>query len=209
MTSEVSDDFGSSWYLSMRRTIMNYRFILFYSFAFLISWIFWFLMYQYYRGTADLTIYVFSTIGGLGPLLSLKIVEMLSKKKEVEVKRILSTAKIRGAKKQWFVPAILALPVMTVIGSIMLFLMGQEGNLRLIKPGPDELGFFVLPVMAIYLAASLITSPLFEEPGWRGFALVGLQRRFGREVGSLLVGSLWWLWHQPMNLTFGIQPTLY
>jgi membrane protease YdiL (CAAX protease family) len=55
----------------------------------------------------------------------------------------------------------------------------------------------------------LLTSPLFEEPAWRGFALGSLQARLGREVGSLVVGLLWWLWHQPMNLTFGLEPTLY
>ena len=63
--------------------------------------------------------------------------------------------------------------------------------------------------MAIHFFTSLITSPLFEEPGWRGFALVNLQDRFGREAGSLIVGLLWFVWHQPMNVTFGIQPSVY
>jgi membrane protease YdiL (CAAX protease family) len=63
--------------------------------------------------------------------------------------------------------------------------------------------------MAIHFTASLVTSPLFEEPGWRGFALPRLQAKFGRIAGSLFVGMLWWVWHQPMNLTFGLNPTLY
>ena len=61
----------------------------------------------------------------------------------------------------------------------------------------------------LYLIASLPTSSLFEEPGWRGFALRELQGRFGREGGSIIVGTLWWTWHQPSNLTFGVEPTLY
>jgi membrane protease YdiL (CAAX protease family) len=63
--------------------------------------------------------------------------------------------------------------------------------------------------MLLHFIPSLITSPLFEEPGWRGFALVNLQQRYGRQIGSLLVGCLWWLWHQPMNLTFGLTPSIY
>ena len=63
--------------------------------------------------------------------------------------------------------------------------------------------------MLIHFVASLITSPLFEEPGWRGFALPRLQRKLGRTLGSLAVGVLWWLWHQPMNLTFGLEPTIH
>ncbi len=63
--------------------------------------------------------------------------------------------------------------------------------------------------MVVHFVTGLVSSPLFEEPGWRGFALPRLQQRLGRELGSLAVGTLWWLWHQPSNLTFGIRPTLY
>ncbi|MFW9976075.1 MAG: hypothetical protein ACFFDQ_12465, partial [Candidatus Thorarchaeota archaeon] len=29
-----------------------------------------------------------------------------------------------------------------------------------------------------------------------------------REIGSLLVGSYWWLWHQMSNISFGLYPTI-
>jgi len=161
----------------------------------------------YHGGTPGLVVYVFSTIGGLGPLISLVILERLHA--GVTLKETLSQIKIRGAKKAWFIPAALALPVMTALGSLASFLMGREEQLRFIKSGPDTLGILVIPVMAVHFAASLVTSPLFEEPGWRGFALGDLQRKWGREIGSLVVGLLWWAWHQPMDLTFGQQPTLY
>ena len=37
--------------------------------------------------------------------------------------------------------------------------------------------------------------PLFEESGWRGFALPRMQHRFGPVRGSLLLGMLWTGWH--------------
>ena len=110
---------------------------------------------------------------------------------------------------RWVIPAVLAIPTFAILANLAAYLAGQEDQLQLIKPGPADLGLGVLPVMVIHFTASLVTSPLFEEPGWRGFALPRLQARFGRFAGSLVVGVLWWLWHQPMNLTFGLAPTLH
>jgi CAAX amino terminal protease family. len=44
---------------------------------------------------------------------------------------------------------------------------------------------------------ALIGGPLFEEPGWTGFAQPRLQRLHGPLVGGLILGSLWALWHLP------------
>lgn len=193
----------------MRQAILKYKIVFFYSFTFAISWSAWFLMARVYQG-GQLTpvVYLASTVGALGPLLALVILEKLSQK-AISVKQILGQSRLRGAKTGWFLPAIFALPVITLVGNGGYFLLGQEAAFRLINPGPATLGVWVWPVMIVHFSVSLITSPLFEEPGWRGFALGILQARFGRNVGSLGVGLLWWLWHQPMNLTFGLEPTFY
>jgi hypothetical protein len=30
---------------------------------------------------------------------------------------------------------------------------------------------------------------------------------YGRNVASLVLGSYWWLWHQMMNMAFGLHPS--
>ncbi|HEX2027965.1 MAG TPA: CPBP family intramembrane glutamic endopeptidase, partial [Nitriliruptorales bacterium] len=42
--------------------------------------------------------------------------------------------------------------------------------------------------------------PLAEEPGWRGFALPGLQERLGPLAGALVLGVLHGVWHLPLYL---------
>jgi membrane protease YdiL (CAAX protease family) len=193
----------------MNQFVSKHRLVFFYLFAFLISWTFWFLMSQVYTGgQPGMLTYLFSSVGGLGPLLSLLLLQKLTDQ-QISVKGILSQIKIRQIKNPWAFLAIFALPVITLLGNLGYYALGQESQLRVIKPGPDELGFFVVLVMAIQFTAGLVTSPLFEEPGWRGFALSPLQRRYGKVLGSLVVGLLWWVWHQPMNLTFGLQPSIY
>jgi len=55
-------------------------------------------------------------------------------------------------------------------------------------------------LLSLYLPVSLVGilfGPLWEEPGWRGFALPRLQQRYGALPGTLILGVLWSLWHLP------------
>jgi uncharacterized protein len=44
---------------------------------------------------------------------------------------------------------------------------------------------------------------LGEEPGWRGFALPRLIERLGPNVGTLVLGFAWALWHLPLFVVAG------
>jgi membrane protease YdiL (CAAX protease family) len=48
--------------------------------------------------------------------------------------------------------------------------------------------------------AALVMFPLGEEFGWRGFAYPRLEERHGPVVGSLILGSVWGLWHLGMMI---------
>jgi membrane protease YdiL (CAAX protease family) len=64
-----------------------------------------------------------------------------------------------------------------------------------------------LPGFFIYM---LIFTGLAEEPGWRGFALPRLQKRFNAEKSSLILGVIWAAWHYPflvyLNASAGFFP---
>ena len=47
------------------------------------------------------------------------------------------------------------------------------------------------------IGEGLLGAALFEEIGWRGFALPHLQRRYSALVSSLIIGLVWTFWHFP------------
>ena len=53
----------------------------------------------------------------------------------------------------------------------------------------------------LVLLLSLISGPLNEEFGWRGYALDRLLVRFGFLRGSLILGFIWAIWHLPWYFT--------
>lgn len=55
----------------------------------------------------------------------------------------------------------------------------------------------ILPAYLVTLIAGVILGPLFEEPGWRGFALPRTQEKYGSVAASVTLGVIWAVWHAP------------
>jgi len=49
-----------------------------------------------------------------------------------------------------------------------------------------------------YFIFILLFGPLPEELGWRGYALDGLQARYSALASSLILGTVWSMWHIPL-----------
>ncbi|GAA0926349.1 lysostaphin resistance A-like protein [Pseudonocardia zijingensis] len=92
----------------------------------------------------------------------------------------------------WYLIAVLAWPALLVAAVLALPGSPQAGG-----PPPvlSAAGF-----LGLYLSILVFGGPLGEEPGWRGFALPGLQERCGPLVGALLLGVLHGTWHLPIYL---------
>ena len=85
----------------------------------------------------------------------------------------------------WYLVALLAIPLIEI-----LFTAAVTGTQAFRMLAPSSL--LLYPAA---FGAHFIFGPLFEETGWRGFALPRLQHRFGPLRGTLLLGALWSGWH--------------
>lgn len=148
-----------------------------------------------------------SSLGGLSPILTLWILEKVSAD-AVGLGNIFETFRTWRQNLPWLVLACFVLPLLITFGNLLSFLLGYETPLTLLNPEPAELGLALFVIIPLTFFPGLITSPLLEEPGWRGFALPKLQAKYGRELGSLFIGSYWWLWHQMSNWYWGIYPSV-
>jgi len=81
---------------------------------------------------------------------------------------------------------------LTVLLVVVLGTAGQIAIARLLGSPPDLTLFVTRLGTALPL---IILGPLSEELGWRGYALDRLQARWNALVSSLILGSIWGLWH--------------
>jgi membrane protease YdiL (CAAX protease family) len=65
---------------------------------------------------------------------------------------------------------------------------------------PGKLHWSALASLGVYNYSTLLSGPLFEEPGWRGFALPRLEAHLSPVTASLFLGAVWAAWHLPLFL---------
>ncbi|PRY36691.1 CPBP family intramembrane glutamic endopeptidase [Umezawaea tangerina] len=91
----------------------------------------------------------------------------------------------------WYAFALFAVPVAVLLGT----LAASDGE------GFQTPSLMVLAIYVPMLVVQFFTTGLAEEPGWRDFALSRLQQRHHPMVATLILGTLWTIWHLPLFLT--------
>ncbi len=92
----------------------------------------------------------------------------------------------RGFSKLWFLAAVFIPLALAACASLLWASSGGAFGLELTALA----GFLPLLIVSFFMN-------LWEEIGWRGYALPALQRRCSPLVSSLFVGLFWALWHWP------------
>jgi membrane protease YdiL (CAAX protease family) len=100
---------------------------------------------------------------------------------------------------RWYLVILLSAPILNVLAALLDMLLGGIGATW----GDAALNFVVAPLSIVpsILFATLI--PFIEELGWRGYSLDRLQAKWSALVSTLILGSVWSLWHLPLFFVEG------
>jgi membrane protease YdiL (CAAX protease family) len=167
----------------------RYPLLSFYTLAFLISWIGWVPQALYSRGIFPFDHPLFSFLGGAGPTLAAVLVSRRAWGKQGPEKLFNTLFRWR-VSWLWYVFPLLYWGLITV-GVLMVSRGGQLAILPI-----SSFSWNLLP--AVF--ATMLLSNVWEEIGWRGFALPEFQKRFSDRVTALIMGLAWFLWHLPLML---------
>ncbi len=131
----------------------------------------------------------------VGPTLSAWIVTYLTRGK-AGILDLLRGYVRWNVKFRWYAVSLLGFPATYLI---VVFLTGGAGSLQAVY---EHLPL-IFSVYLSVLVTNLLQVTLWEEPGWRGFALPRLESKYGPFKGTLLLGLLWAFWHLPAYFVTG------
>jgi len=170
--------------------IRRHPVLAFYILAFAISWLGWIPAALYERGLFPFTTFLFNLIGGVGPTLAAVVVILMCREANGVRNLFGALFKLR-ASAGWFV---ITFGFWVVVATLALlgvrFISGKE------LPAAGQLAWGNLPLIFV----TMLFSNVWEEIGWRGFALPRLQERHSDLAIAFIMGILWEIWHLPLAL---------
>jgi uncharacterized protein len=93
--------------------------------------------------------------------------------------------------------------IVAVLGPVGLFTVSQVVTKLLSLPVTIAVPQVNLSPYVIFGFGVSFFANTCEEIGWRGFALPRLQKRYDALLATLIVGTLWGLWHLPLIFLAG------
>lgn len=96
---------------------------------------------------------------------------------------------------RWPVIALFSMPAFLLLPSALAHFFGMP----LQWPTPQSSAGAYAAAGIVKFSYSLLFAGVLEEPGWRGFLLPRLQRRYSPLLASIFVWLPWALWHAPLD----------
>lgn len=175
----------------------NRNLLLFLLITFLFSWILWLPSLLASIGLLEpLLIYgLLRIVGSFGPFVAAFTLTYINDK--VEGIRILWTRGWHYGNWRFLIISIFLLPILKGLSLFLaVFTEGSQfPELRIL----EDYTFIIVDFIFFFF----IAGPFQEEYGWRGYALDRFQSQWNALESSLLLGTIWSVWHFPLFFITG------
>lgn len=141
-----------------------------------------------FQDSFHLIIFILNQAGIYGPFLAAILTLKVFNRKD-DLKTLFKECINWKINPKWYV-FILLIPLFINFGSLGLAALLMAEMSLTFNPGMG------LSLILLMFLNNLITSGL-EEPGWRGFAVPELVKRYPAYKSSIIVGLVWAIWHYP------------
>jgi membrane protease YdiL (CAAX protease family) len=183
----------------LRGLLIRHPLVSFFTLAYALTWLAWSPWYLSESGVGllpydaeGISDYLNTVALITGPTLSAFIMTGATEGRE-GVGRLLRRIVLWRVGFGWYLFVLAGIPAIIVLSTVVL-----PGALASFQASAVPSTLFLYAVAGpVFLFAG---GPVFEEIGWRGFALPRLQRLYGPLVGTLVLGVLWGMWHLPLFL---------
>jgi CAAX protease family protein len=165
--------------LSVRGWITRHELVAFFALAYLLSWAVWPLMLLNPTSTPMVA---------FGPgLAALALAAVVAGRRGTSA--LVKQFGLWRVSPLWYVIAVLGPFVMTSLAAATVVATGA--------PSPDWGAYTDWPGLLATLVSTIVIVGVFEELGWRGFALPRMQRDHTALWAAIVLGAIWSLWHMP------------
>lgn len=158
------------------------------------SWLFYIPAVLSGKGADTFLVALLRYLGGAGPLLASITLTYITQDREGRRdywRRVFDFKRISAG---WYAIILLTIPILTALPVLLDVLFGGSGAQLEAAARFIDQPLAILP----FVVFNLLFGPIPEELGWRGYALDRLQMKWNALVSSLVLGSVWSLWHLPL-----------
>lgn len=170
--------------------------------TFTFSWLFWIpgLLFSQDFGGGLQSLNPLVIIGSFGPFIASFSITF----KKRGIQGVISLWR-KGWHCEKKVYLIISLALIPMICGLALFLTSFSENIKIssfLTGYRTQYGYLFFEILTIFF----FRGPFQEEFGWRGYVLDNLQSKWNALESSIILGSIWSVWHFPL---FFISGTIY
>ncbi len=176
------------------RWIRNHSLFTFFVFTFILTFAGWFL--------AMITgIGLLFDIGLWGPAFAAILITATTRGKQ-GMKELIRRLLLWRVPLRWYLAVIFGWPVISILATLLHnLIIGQPVTVSWNQWDGFKAFLISAPILGFWAN---------EEIGWRGFALPHLLVRWNALLSSIVLGTIWWLWHLPYYLgSYGVNTAFY